>query len=891
MQNLLHMGISSQLAEIKSVGRTSRSGRVSLPTNNPGAIPSDVSKFITKTNTKSPKQNTAAKSKPKEIKKNEEVDDSEIDTTAEEINESMDIEDSTLDNKENVSLFVPETPVSSDLVEVKLESIVKEEFETSPVIIETKLEDQVEESFSKSPSEDPHSDGEKGHRDFSDTDSALGSTTSFKNVNNNNENEKNCDWKVGDVVWGSFNRISWFPCMIYPFEDDTTFTSVSGKQSLIHVKYFNYNGMVADLPVRNVFKFGTLIAFWAQIEKIGTKKSKMKPFGKTCYRAMEEANFFMNYPIEKRKKLLDEIITMGGSKPRKSETKIEDRKSERKSIDSAMDIASPAPMSPSTDCPIKIDPILHYIEKMQRFDELNSIEIRKEKKERKSDVSKTDEVKVKDEEIDDADRRRSGRVVKKRTYEDFQLDDIKPKTVEENKAKKPRIMKHLSLEERFSISQNDLRSVIRSTNKKRTCLECVDNTDKPTYRCVGHGKMKCNGWYHEDCAGSFEEKKEEIRHTTGDDDEFIATVNIKTTLVCNNCLNNNKKCLICCEKIVTEGKKSETFQCPNQECRLAFHKHCIAQWPQTNGFSSKKQIFCPQHTCHTCFYKEVHNTGPLFKCIKCPSAYHVNVNCIPAGTKILSPTQCICPRHPSEKELKTMKEVKPLNIDWCHMCMNSGNLICCDYCPNAFHSDCINYQEESGDEKFMCRECQEGRLPLYNTIVWTRVGTYRWWPGLIVTEAQARGTPRYEREFCLKFFGSNDHFWTTCERCYNYDGSTFLQKSGNSRLDNVFNLALEEAEEWSEILKNQEPDLSSSKPKPYAKIIINRPIHPVKLKKCDDTMQACGCEVTDSDPCGLTSNCTNMHLNFECSTETCKAGAKCQNQKLRDREYADLKVS
>lgn len=903
------MGLNSpQLSELKLGGRTSRSGRVSLQTSNPGAIPSDVAKFITKTNSKkSPKQNTATKSKQKEIEKSKTTDESSMDTTSESINL-----DSSFDNKENDSLGVEpdiiETSASSNLDEVKQESVVKEEYEFSSIVIQTKLEDrQIEESFSKSPSEDPQSEGEKGSRDYSDSDSALGSTTSFKNVNNNNENEKNCDWKVGDVVWGSFNRANWFPCMVYPIEDESDDDEEEVKKddeedndkdnnpkpNTIRVKYFNYNGMVSDLPLKNLFKFTNLDAFYDQIKLIGSKKSKMKPFTKTCYRAIAEAEFFLKYPIEKRKELLDEIITMGKSKSRKSDIKKEDRKSERKSIDSAMDVASPAPMSPTNDSPNKNDPISDYIETMQRFDALNAIEFKKEKKERKSDVSKTDEVTVKKEEIvDDPDRRRSGRVVKKRKYEDFLQDDtIKPKPAEENKAKRPRLMKQLSLEERFSITPNDLRSVIKSTNKKRTCLECIENNNEPTYRCNGNGKTKCNGWYHEKCAGSVEHNEQKIRHTTGDSDDFIVITTKNTTLICQNCSNHNKNCFICSEKIVMENDKAEIFQCPTQDCRLAFHKHCIAQWPQTNGFSSKKQIFCPQHTCHTCFYKEVHNTGPLFKCIKCPSAYHVNVNCIPAGTKVLSQTQCICPRHPSAKELKSMKEVKPLNIDWCTMCMTSGNLVCCDYCPNAFHPECINYQEESEDEKYMCRECQEGRLPLYNTIVWTRVGTYRWWPGLIVTEAQARGTPRYEREFCLKFFGSNDHFWTSCERCYNYDGSTFMQKNGNSRLDNVFNLALEEAEEWSKVLQHQETDLSISKPKPYNKITVNRPIPPVKLKKCDDSMQACGCKGTDDDPCGPTSNCTNMHLNFECSKETCIAGDKCQNQKLRKREYAELKVS
>jgi [histone H3]-lysine36 N-dimethyltransferase NSD2 len=433
--------------------------------------------------------------------------------------------------------------------------------------------------------------------------------------------------------------------------------------------------------------------------------------------------------------------------------------------------------------------------------------------------------------------------------------------------------------------------ITRNLTKKRTCFECLQNTNQQTHRCIGSGSLKCNGWFHESCCGTFEKKREEIRHTTGDSDEIIQTNLIKTFLTCKNCLNNQKHCIVCNKDVVDDDTNCEIFQCPNQECRLAFHKNCLALYPQTNGSSNKKQIYCPQHTCHTCFYKEIHNTGPLMKCLKCPSAYHSNITCLPAGTKVLSQSQVICPRHPSEKELKVSKEVKTLNIDWCHMCIETGNLVCCDYCPNAFHPECINYQEDSSDEKFMCRECQEGRLPLYNSIVWTRVGTYRWWPGLIVPESKAVGTPKYQREFCLKFFGSNDFFWTSCERVYDFDGSTLLQKSGNSRLDVLFNVALQEATEWSEHLKNQkQPELTSSKPKPYTKIVMNRPIPPVKLRK-SEPMQACGCKPSDPDPCGRSSDCINMHLNFECSKEHCPAGDACRNQKLRNRDYAELKVS
>lgn len=46
----------------------------------------------------------------------------------------------------------------------------------------------------------------------SDTDSALGSSSSHKEIKEEN-------FCPGDILWGSFSRVSWYPCMVYPDED------------------------------------------------------------------------------------------------------------------------------------------------------------------------------------------------------------------------------------------------------------------------------------------------------------------------------------------------------------------------------------------------------------------------------------------------------------------------------------------------------------------------------------------------------------------------------------------------------------------------------------------------------------------------------------------------
>lgn len=200
----------------------------------------------------------------------------------------------------------------------------------------------------------------------------------------------------------------------------------------------------------------------------------------------------------------------------------------------------------------------------------------------------------------------------------------------------------------------------------------------------------------------------------------------------------------------------------------------------------------------------------------------------------------------------------------------------------------------------MCDECQAGRLPLYNTIVWARLGNYRWWPGFVMlpwtVPTQVMKRQEFERDFCIRFFGSNDFCFATCERVLNYDLQSeeihTYTKSGNKRLDSLYQLALMEADQMRKILnaENEKKIETDTKPKFYNKVTQNRPVPPVKLKKFGDhSLEQCECSPNDASPCGKNSNCINMLLNFECD-KSCPAGIKCQNQKLRNRENVELKI-
>lgn len=47
------------------------------------------------------------------------------------------------------------------------------------------------------------------------------------------------------------------------------------------------------------------------------------------------------------------------------------------------------------------------------------------------------------------------------------------------------------------------------------------------------------------------------------------------------------------------------------------------------------------------------------------------------------------------------------NVEYCQMCRKTGGLICCDYCPRAFHEKCLNVKKSDLPEKWECPKCTE----------------------------------------------------------------------------------------------------------------------------------------------------------------------------------------
>ena len=58
------------------------------------------------------------------------------------------------------------------------------------------------------------------------------------------------------------------------------------------------------------------------------------------------------------------------------------------------------------------------------------------------------------------------------------------------------------------------------------------------------------------------------------------------------------------------------------------------------------------------------------------------------------------------------------NVDFCQICITPGNLVCCDFCPRAFHPDCIKSGDQStSDEHWECFVCKKERAGLEGDVV------------------------------------------------------------------------------------------------------------------------------------------------------------------------------
>ena len=400
--------------------------------------------------------------------------------------------------------------------------------------------------------------------------------------------------------------------------------------------------------------------------------------------------------------------------------------------------------------------------------------------------------------------------------------------------------------------------------------------------------------------------------------------------ICKECRNNEIFCFACMEEIEEPKNSENILLCSVKFCRKFYHKKCAEKYKLRFNETEHEELgltdamtcygndghknghnkfVCPQHICATCYVADPHDSnhsrGKFIKCHRCPLAYHTinDDSCIPAGSNIISSSYLVCPLHFKYPN-------KHVNVNWCFFCAKGGDLICCEFCPAAFHRACLPNDEFISDEKhWLCENCRCGSFPKYGDVVWAKLASYRWWPAQIVhpwlIPEQVMRSHSSIGEYVVYFLGTYNYSWLPGHRVFLYEENDDKTKSNNSSGGSGLNqqyvrgvkeavIAFQQfcARNEQKIIDAQRKIDDSDKPPPYKYMPHNRPVYPVKVKTCAVSENSvCSCKSTDPDPCGPDSNCMNRITQYECHPATCPAGAdKCQNQRFAMFQYSPTDI-
>lgn len=458
--------------------------------------------------------------------------------------------------------------------------------------------------------------------------------------------------------------------------------------------------------------------------------------------------------------------------------------------------------------------------------------------------------------------------------------------------------------EMIMLADKNKNYLFKNVSKELVCFFCYKPND--LIKCVG----RCLRLAHKQCHLSqlslrskiLQNKTKTIIIENSDKlEDFHVTGNLTpvsidsgideiiTDFKCQNCLEDNiPECFVCLKK----DDEPRLF-CKLDSCGKYFHEKCLQYWPQANIDFDNKCLTCPSHLCQTCTSddpkrKFISLPKENIKCILCPSAYHKDSRCIPAGTEFLSQTQIICPKH-------WVKQKHIAHNNWCFFCGdNGGEIVCCDTCPITVHKECLPI-DVTIDERYICEECESGRLPLYGEIVWVKYASFRYWPSIILPPIgipdNMRNKKRLHGDVCVKFFGTNDYGWSGRGRIYIYEEDDY--KTEKIDRDVSFQKSLEEANEMFLLIKTnctKDRRLDLQLPISYKHIKTNRLIYPVKREDLFSETHLCNCKKTDDEPCGINSSCINRLTYFLCNKDDCLAGEKCCNKVFGERYQPKVAV-
>lgn len=197
-------------------------------------------------------------------------------------------------------------------------------------------------------------------------------------------------------------------------------------------------------------------------------------------------------------------------------------------------------------------------------------------------------------------------------------------------------------------------------------------------------------------------------------------------------------------------------------------------------------------------------------------------------------------------------------------------------------------------KEWFCQDCNTGTKPMVGDIVWTKIGSHRWWPSKILKEEEiplnVQNIVRNKGDFAVRFLGGNDYSWMNNASVLAWIEGDEKRRFASGAKKPAFAAAIEEAvalfeartAERKEIMDGLRGNIKS-KPITFQKIRTN--MYVCKKPPLAEVPE-CMCE--PGAECG--EDCLNAMMYIECDPKMCPAGSSCKNDRLRNKRYPKLKV-
>lgn len=189
--------------------------------------------------------------------------------------------------------------------------------------------------------------------------------------------------------------------------------------------------------------------------------------------------------------------------------------------------------------------------------------------------------------------------------------------------------------------------------------------------------------------------------------------------ICDECTVMAMQCFAC------KQSDGSLKQCSVTHCNKLYHVDCLEQYSRIYD-SDKKGIVCPRHKCAKCLTAANGSSKKLVYCTKCPVSLHDRESCLIAGCEIFTSNSkyMICYKH-VEKPASS-RQLNCVNLTSCLHCGECGLLLCCDFCSASYHADCLPEKYSANSTNWLCPDCTDYQNPTYGSVVWCKLGKYRY---------------------------------------------------------------------------------------------------------------------------------------------------------------------